>query len=240
MKINTHTSHPSAFISSTFLDLRGERASIASALHDRGVNVNALDVRPASNNSSKNEILNGIRESDFLILVVGDRFGSIMPSITESESNSVTMWEYLKAITFGKPVIAYFRSSKGSHPQDHDDPAERAYQAKRTRFEYFKKLVTTRHNPAYFDTTEELRWKVDTALISIYREGVKKLQSENSALASKVAQLESEISRLRQLPQTGLAMLQPNPLVNALGGLSADTQTNQFKNTLLDLIDKKT
>ena len=76
MKVNMHTSHPSAFISSTFIDLHEERESVANALTDMGLNVNALDIKPASTDSSKNEILSGIRESDFAILLIGDRYGS--------------------------------------------------------------------------------------------------------------------------------------------------------------------
>lgn len=239
MKINIHTSHPSAFISSTFLDLKEERAAVAATLRHRGINVNALDIRPASNNSSKKEILNGIRESDFLILIIGDRFGSILPSITESESNSVTMWEYLRSFALGKPVIAYFKSRVGNNQKDHDDPSEQGYSLKRKRFEFFKRLVTSRHNPAYFDTTVDLSAKVDNALISIYREGVKNLYTENGTLLTKVAELESEISRLKS-PHMGLSASPSNPLSNALGGLSTDTQTNQFRNPLAGLLDRNT
>ena len=73
MKVNQHTSHPSAFISSTFVDLQDERASVAETLKDNGLNVNALDIKPATNNTSKTEILKGIRESDFVILIIGAR-----------------------------------------------------------------------------------------------------------------------------------------------------------------------
>jgi len=41
MKINEYTSHPSAFISSTFADLKEERASVAKKLKERGLLVNA-------------------------------------------------------------------------------------------------------------------------------------------------------------------------------------------------------
>jgi len=51
MKVNLHTSHPSAFISSTFIDLQDERASVAERLQENGLNVNALDVKPATNNT---------------------------------------------------------------------------------------------------------------------------------------------------------------------------------------------
>ena len=70
MKINTHTSHASAFISSTFIDLKEERNAVASVLRDSNLNINALDIKPASNDSSRKEIITGIRESDFIILAL--------------------------------------------------------------------------------------------------------------------------------------------------------------------------
>ena len=85
MRINVHTSHPSAFISSTFLDLEQERNEVARVLREANLNINALDIKPASNDSSKKEIIKGIKESDFIILIVGERYGSIIPQMTKSK-----------------------------------------------------------------------------------------------------------------------------------------------------------
>ena len=142
MKVNMHTSHPSAFISSTFVDLYEDRTAIADVLKARGLNVNALDIRPASSQSSKKEILNGIRESDFVILLIGDRFGSILKSMTGNESQSITWWEYTNALKMGKPVIVYFKNVDGSDPKSHDDKSDPLYTKKRVQFERFKKYVT--------------------------------------------------------------------------------------------------
>jgi len=79
------TSHPSAFINSTFIDLQDERDFVAKGIQDCGLIVNALEVKPASNNTSRAEILKGIQESDFVILIITDRFGSIVPKITNSQ-----------------------------------------------------------------------------------------------------------------------------------------------------------
>jgi len=197
MNINMHTSHPSAFISSTFVDLCEDRAAIAEALKKRGLNVNALDIRPASSQSSKNEILSGIRESDFVILVIGNRFGSILKSMTGNDNISVTWWEYNNAMKMGKPVIAYFKNIDPNDPATHDDESDIQYQKKRKLFERFKKIVTRRHNPAFYTTAYDLADQVDNSLISIYRAGVKKISSSNSNLMTKVSKLESEISSLK-------------------------------------------
>jgi nucleoside 2-deoxyribosyltransferase len=247
MKINMHTSHPSAFISSTFVDLHEDRAAVADALKSRGLNVNALDIRPASTQSSKHEILNGIKESDFVILIIGDRFGSILKSMTNSESQSITWWEYATALKMEKPVIAYFKNFDAHHTNSHDDRSEAIYPKKRKLFERFKTIVTKRHNPAFYTNPLELAKKVDESLISIYRSGVKKTCSTNAKLKTEVSELMSKISTLKsnikttEAPQSiytkqGLAGLAG--LGVALSG-QPETQMESQPRSLIDILNKK-
>jgi len=196
MKINQHTSHPSAFISSTFVDLEDERDCVAKGLQECGLIVNALEVKPASNGTSRSEIVKGIRESDFVILIIADRFGSIVPKITNSQSLSVTWWEYKMAITFGKPVIAFFQKSDFFNTNYHDSTSDESYPRKRKLFEKFKSLITVSHNPAYFTDSYDLSEKVKRSLISTYREGVVKLDSDKSSLNRTIANKEALISCL--------------------------------------------
>lgn len=196
MKINIHTSHPSAFISSTFIDLQNEREFVADTLHDQGLNVNALDVKPASTTSSKNEIISGIRESDFVILLIGDRYGSILPRMTGSESTSITWWEYQKACSFRKPVIAYFKNMANNETLSHDDKNDSLYNIKRKKFERFKKIITRKHNPAYFLDSHDLSEKIKKSLIPTYRAGVKALNIKNMELVNKISEQETELERL--------------------------------------------
>jgi Domain of unknown function (DUF4062) len=219
MKLNMHTSHPSAFISSTFIDLQEERAAVAIALRERGLNVNALDVKPASNGSTKDEILNGIKESDFLILLIGDRYGSILPSVTGNDSTSITRWEYQKAFSLGRPVIVYFKQNIGNDAKNHDDTSESLYKKKRILFERFKKLIMNRHNPAYFSDSFELAEKVQSSIIPTYRSGVRNLNLKNIEMANKIIELENEIKRLKKpgvisLPDTSPSLLQKSILSN--------------------------
>ena len=197
MKINMNTSRPSAFISSTFLDLREDRQTVAKILKERGLNVNALDVRPASTQSSKKEIVSGIRESDFIILIIGDRYGSILKSMTGSDIKSLTWWEYNRAIMMRKPVIAYFKYFNSNDSKTHDDINDPLYKRKRRLFERFKKIIIDKHNPAYYTHPNELAKKVDKALISIYRSGVKELTLEKARLNDKISGLESELAKLK-------------------------------------------
>ena len=239
-----HTSHPSAFISSTFTDLYQDRAVVAEVLKNRGLNVNALDVRPASTQSSQKEILAGIRESDFVILIVADRFGSIMKSMTGSETQSITWWEYATALRMGKPVIAYFKHINSVNHISHDDKNDPEYKKKRRLFEIFKRVVTSRHNPAYYSDPHDLAARIDESLISIYRAGVRGLNSENSELSGKVAQLEAELAgmRPRASPATkaGFGGLEVSPLRSNFGllGSAIPSSPEQPLRGLLGLINK--
>ena len=219
MKINKQTSHPSAFISSTFIDLYEDRKVVAETLKARGLNVNALDIKPASSQTSKNEIISGIRESDFVILLIGDRYGSILKSMTGSPVRSITWWEYETALRFGKPVIAYFKNVDKSDPNTHDDRSDPQYERKRKFFERFKYRVTDKHNPAYYSDPHELSARIDASLISIYRAGVKELGTQNSLLNSKVSQLEAEVNRLKSQLDAATRPAQPSNNATGLVGL---------------------
>ncbi|CAD5254097.1 conserved hypothetical protein [Alteromonas sp. 38] len=240
MKINMHTSHPSAFISSTFIDLYEDRNEVASILKKRGLNVNALDTRPASTQSSKNEILNGIKESDFVILLIGDRYGSILKSMTSSDSKSITWWEYINALKMGKPVIAYFKNFDASNPTSHDDRSDAMYNKKRNLFDIFKKLITQRHNPAFYTEPYELAKKLDNSLISIYRAGVKELSSSKLELSSKITQLQNELNQLKSKTTIQAAKTTQNPVgLSGIADLMGVSPQPKPTLGLIDILNKK-
>lgn len=229
MKLNQHTQHPSAFISSTFIDLKKERNAIAEVLERRGVNINALDQRPASNNSAKSAIEKGIETCDFVVLVIGDRFGSVLKNMTGSDTKSITMWEYDLAIHHKKPIIAYFKDCDSDEPISHDDRDAPDYQTNRATFSRFKSIVGTRHNPAYFVTSEELSRKIDKALVNVYRDGVIKLAEEKAHLSNLLSTMTNQIDALRT--EVDALKRSTNPFESAKG-LSLDFKNE--KNPLMD------
>lgn len=225
MNLNLHTSHPSAFISSTFIDLYDDRIEVAKILKKRGLNVNALDVKPASNESSKKEIQEGVRESDFVVLLIGDRYGSILPSMTGSDSRSITWWEYDMARRMGKPIIAFFKRFDSTDPNAHDSTDDAEYRKKRKLFERFKNQVSGNHNPGYYKEIDDLANKIDQSLISTYRSGVKELRLLNDKLKKRVSDLESEVNRLNAKTPTYLEKASASSL--GLGGLQGVTQDSK-------------
>jgi len=200
LKINIHTSHPSVFISSTFIDLEEERKAVAEVLINSNLNINALDVKPASNDRSAKEILTGIRESDFIILIIGERYGSIIKEMTSSPELSITRWEYIKAVRIlRKDVLVYFKKVNSDHPMYYDDRNASDYQMKRILLKKFKQELSSRHNPKYFSTSEELAREVKNALIPTYRSGIRTLLSRQENLLRQIDELKQENQRLKTI-----------------------------------------
>jgi hypothetical protein len=198
LNINRNTSHPSAFISSTFLDLKEERKAVADILMQERIGVNALDIRPASNDSSRNEIINGIQESDFIILIIGQRYGTISQDMTNSPINSITKWEYLQAkVRFRKHILVFIKDLN-SFNRVACEPESNKY------LELQKKFIieASRHNPKYFSSISELEEEIKKALIPIYRAGVLSLLSTVEKKEDENKFLKQEIEKLKLGSQT--------------------------------------
>lgn len=206
MQLNDNTSHPSAFISSTFLDLEEERHAVDQTLKNAGVNVNALDTKPASTSAARDEILKGIRESDFVIVIVANRYGSCVPRITlRGMMMSVTEWEYQEAFRHGKSMQVYFKKTSNQPLDQHGRIApEGATEA--AKLKRFRGALERAHSPRYFASTEELPQLVRESLIQVYREGVrhhlrqtKQLQEEIKALRISNVEKDKRIAELEAM-----------------------------------------
>lgn len=223
MKINIHTSHASAFISSTFIDLKQERNAVSRVLANSGLNVNALDVKPASNDSSRKAILTGIEESDFIILIIGQRYGSIIPQMTVSKTLSVTRWEYIMAKKYDKHALVYFKQVQSNEKIFYDDRLPIDFEMKQTQLAEFKKQLSASHNPKFFTTADELAEEVRKAIIPTYRAGVKSLAARNESLMKEVAALKQK-TETRSAPS--LAIEDSKPGLTTQGGYPVTKQGN--------------
>ena len=76
------------FVSSTFTDLRSERARVAKAILDLGHFPAGMEFFPAIGEEQLNYINSIIDLCDYYVLIVGGRYGSLSPdgiSYTEKE-----------------------------------------------------------------------------------------------------------------------------------------------------------
>jgi len=221
MKLNENTSHPSAFISSTFLDLESERQHVAAVLKNAGLNVNALDVKPASTRSSRLEILGGIRESDFLIVIVANRYGSIVPAITRNKHTSVTEWEYDMAVSHGKSVLVYFKKYSTEY---FEGGCIREGNAAERGLKRFKEKLERLHSPRYFSSAEELAHLVSRSLISVYREGVRRHFRTARSLEERIAEKDQTIARLEEQIKSSKMVSATRNLRPSIGLVSSPEQ----------------
>lgn len=222
MQHKLNSSRPSAFISSTFQDLYKERELVAAALTERGVLVNALEEIPASTSNSKENILQGIDESDFVVLILGTRYGTILPSMTDSHEISVTHWEYNEAFKRGKSILAFVRRwepAYANHPDKLDDAKDNSFGHKQRKLAQFRNIVTRRHSERYASSAEELAELVSKAIVPVYRARVKAALDEISTLKSELetAKMASEgyLNLLKELTSP----LAQSPAPNNFGGL---------------------
>jgi hypothetical protein len=98
------------FVSSTYSDLIEERAEIMQALLELDCMPAGMELFPAANEQQWNWIKKVIDESDYYLVVIGGRYGTI----SEATGMSYTEMEYRYAIDTSKPVIAFL----------HDDPSK--------------------------------------------------------------------------------------------------------------------
>ncbi len=96
------------FVSSTYTDLINERQAAVMAISRAGHIPAGMELFRAGDVSQQEIIKKWIEESDAFILIIGGRYGSLMPT----KDKSYTQWEYEYAGEKGKPRYVILLSEK--------------------------------------------------------------------------------------------------------------------------------
>ncbi|MCP3807735.1 DUF4062 domain-containing protein [Paenibacillus sp. Lou8.1] len=96
------------FISSTYQDLQEERQEVMQALLELDCIPSGMELFPAANDDQWTLIKKVIDDSDYYMVIIGGRYGSLGP-----EGLSFTEMEYRYAVSCGKPVIAFLHKNPG-------------------------------------------------------------------------------------------------------------------------------
>lgn len=147
------------FVSSTYIDLVEERQEIMHALLELDCIPAGMELFPAANEDQWSLIKGVIDESDYYLLVIGGRYGSVSP-----EGLSYTEMEYRYAIETGKPVISFLHKDPDSIPVK---KAEKSNEGKE-KLEAFRDLVQKRMCK-YWQTPQELGSVVSRSLIMLQK-----------------------------------------------------------------------
>jgi uncharacterized protein DUF4062 len=146
------------FVSSTFLDLKEERAAVVSALLQMDAFPAGMELFPAADDDAWTLIKRVIDSSDYYLLVVGGKYGSVDPET----DLSFTEKEYDYAIEQEKPVMAFL----------HEDPESIEFgrsekdQVAQEKLASFREKIESAKHVKYWKGPDDLAGKVALSFAS--------------------------------------------------------------------------
>lgn len=207
------------FVSSTYQDLQEERQEVMQALLELDCMPSGMELFPAANDDQWTLIKKVIDDSDYYMVIIGGRYGSIGP-----DGLSYTEMEYRYAMQSGKPLIAFLHKNPGELPSNRTEKD----QIGSSKLSEFRKLAE-RKLVKYWTTPADLGSMVSRSLIRLIKsnpavgwvradqvpdEGATK---EILKLRKQIEELESKLANARTQAPRGtetLAQAEDNLTVN--------------------------
>jgi len=194
------------FISSTFRDLIEERQAVLKAVLELDHMPAGMELFPASDESAWQLIKDVIDDSDYYILIVGGRYGSL-----DETGLGFTEKEYDYAHSTKKPVIAVLHENPDNLPRGKTESDELTWK----KLQEFRNKVERSHTCVYWNNKEDLKAKVIVGLTSIIKRHpaigwIPADQVPSGAtikdiltLRERIAELEKELEKNRLQPPPG-------------------------------------
>jgi hypothetical protein len=182
------------FVSSTFSDLKSERAEIMQALLELDCFPAGMELFPATSATAWDLIKGVIDDSDYYCLVVGGRYGSV-----DTAGIGYTEKEYDYALATNKPIMVFLHKAPGTIPAENTEKSDDG----RKKLEAFRKKVEAGHHCKYWSSPEELGGQVSRSLVVLRRSfpsagwipgefaADEAIVLENANLKARIAQLEA-------------------------------------------------
>lgn len=142
------------FVSSTYRDLQEERQQVIQALLELDCIPAGMELFPAADDDQWTLIKRVIDDSDYYVLIIGGRYGSMTP-----EGISYTEREFDYALGNAKPIMAFLHSK----PDELGSKVEVDREA-RERLVAFREKVETGRTCRYWSTAGELGGFVSRAI----------------------------------------------------------------------------
>lgn len=145
------------FVSGPYDDLEDERRAVIVALQKLQLPQICMEFFGARSKNPLETSLSEVKRSDIMIIIVGHKYGSLVPDNNISYSEA----EYKEAHKLGKPCLVYFKDESMPIPPEfiEDDPHKiQALCA-------FKKLLKKEHTIAYFKDQLDLAVSVTIDLM---------------------------------------------------------------------------
>lgn len=144
-------------MSSTFEDLKEERQAVLRAVLELDHMPAGMELFPASDESAWQLISDVIDASDYYLVVIGGRYGSL-----DSNGIGFTEKEYDYAVSQNKPVIPLLHARPDDIPRGKTETSGQGWD----RLGAFRDKVEASHTCSYWDNAEELKSKVIVGLTS--------------------------------------------------------------------------
>lgn len=149
------------FVSSTFTDLVSERVAVQRVILDLGHIPSGMELFPAADIEQLRYIKQIIEESDYYVLIIGGRYGSV-----DSEGVSFTEREYDYAVEKGKTVLVFPHGS----PDEISLGKSEKDETKRKALVSFTKRASQDRLVKYWNNTEELTARATISLVKAFNE----------------------------------------------------------------------
>lgn len=198
------------FISSTFTDLKEERAIVSEAILEINQMPYGMEVFPAANESQWEWIKRAIEESDYYIVIIGGKYGSV----NKKTGVSYTEMEYRYAEEVGVPTIAFLVDESVDLPKSKIDTDP----VKVEKLKAFREYIEGQKMRKSYLSKEDLKAKVITSLISVInqfpREGWIRTKSlKNYTSNDEVIRLMKENEELKTKLNSGDNLLDGEDVV---------------------------
>jgi len=189
------------FISSTYTDLIEERTKIIETLLGIYHLPIGMEMFSAGNDEQWEIIKDTIASSDYYILIIGHRYGSVT-----DEGISYTEKEYHYALELKKPILSFVRDrSVATKPNERE-----ADTSKQKKLDEFVNKVTSNKMCDFWENKDELAMKVAMALPKSFRRNPQigwvrgdqilspKISEELAELSKKNRELTNELQLLKK------------------------------------------
>jgi hypothetical protein len=147
----------SVFVSSTYEDLRQERAAVQKALLQLHCMPIGMELFGSADEETWDFIKRRIENCDYYVVIVADKYGSIA-----ADGLSFTEKEYEYAREIKKPVLAFIHGNRGSIPRDRTEQDLE----KRLKLEAFIEKVQ-RSPVSFFVAPDDLATQVTVSFVNL-------------------------------------------------------------------------
>ncbi|WP_159702619.1 DUF4062 domain-containing protein [Arthrobacter sp. 18067] len=152
---------PQVFVSSTYLDLVEERQAVTRILLELNCFPAGMELFPAGDDDKMDLIKGVIDDSDYYILILGGKYGSV-----DAETDvSYTEMEYDYAIETQTPVMAFLKRDLDSVVKQKTELDPK----KAEQLEEFRKKAESKRTVRYFDGKDDLAAQIATSLVALQK-----------------------------------------------------------------------